>query len=395
MVSAQQTPKVPLSSYRDFLITYLKPQWQRTLLMTILLLTGIGLQLANPQIIRYFIDTASNEGSLNALFLAGGLFVGIALANQAISIWATYVSENVAWTATNQLRTDLVAHCLNLDMDFHKSHTAGELIERIDGDVDALSNFFSQAIIHLLGNILLIVGIIGLSFFTDWRVGLLMAVFSLLALLILNRLWAYAQHYWQEQRQKNAEFFGFLSEQLSSTEDLRANGATQYVMLRFYKLLRAWLPITRKSSLAGYSMWMSTLLIFAIGNALAFVLGAYLWSHGVITIGTTYIIFYYINLLTEPLEQVRTQLQALQQAGAGIQRVQQLLQTQPAIQDKEGLALPAGALSVEFRAVSFGYTPDEPVLHDLNFQLAAGKALGLLGRTGSGKSSIAPAFTLL
>src|SRR5205823_3582414 len=146
------------------------------------------------------------------------------------SVLATYISENVAWTATNQLRTDLVAHCLTLDMAFHKEHTAGELIERIDGDVDALSNFFSQFVVHMLTNVVLLLGVCILLFRVDWRVGLAVSAFALLALFVLVYLRSIAVPYWHANRQMSADFFGFLGEQLAGTEDIRANGATAYVM---------------------------------------------------------------------------------------------------------------------------------------------------------------------
>ncbi|HEU5228660.1 MAG TPA: ABC transporter ATP-binding protein [Ktedonobacteraceae bacterium] len=378
-----------ITSYRDLFVTYLKPQWLRVMLMAVLLLTSIGLQLVNPQILRYFIDTVTSGGNLNPLLLAGAIFVAISLVNQAISVWATYVSENVAWTATNQLRTDLVAHCLGLDMAFHKARTAGELIERIDGDVDTLSNFFSQSVIHLLGNGILIVGIIVLLFSIDWRVGLAMGSFALLTLVGLTHLRGYALGFWTADRQKDAEFFGFLGEQLAGTEDVRANGASSYVMQRFYLFIRQWLPLRRKADLSGYSMWMTMLLVFAIGNVLGLALGAYLWSTRSITLGTVYLIFYYINLLNDPIDNIRVQLQQLQQAGAGIERVKELFQFQPTINDGNGQMLPQGALAVAFCDVSFGYNHDDTILHHLSFDLQPGKVLGVLGRTGSGKTTLA------
>jgi len=376
-------------SYQDLLITYLKPQWARAFLMAALLLASIGLQLANPQILRSFIDTATSDSSITPLIVAGALFVGLSLLNQAVSIGATYLSENVAWTATNQLRADLIAHCLTLDLAFHKARTSGELIERIDGDVDTLSNFFSQAVVYLLGNILLIVGILVLLFYEDWRVGLALSIFALFALFVLTCLRTYAIRFWTEERQQDAEFFGFLGEQLAGTEDVRANGATGYVMRRFYQLLQRWYPIQRIASLSGYMMWIASLVVFAIGNALALALGAYLWSTKNISLGTVYLIFYYTNLLNTPMEQIRTQLQQLQQAGAGIERVKQLFQTQTTISDGKGVPLPAEALSVLFHDVSFGYNADDPILQHLDFHLPAGRVLGVLGRTGSGKTTLA------
>jgi len=380
---------LPLKKYLDLLVNYLKPQWRKTLLMVVLLLASVGLQLVNPQILRYFIDTALRVRAAASLTLAAVLFIGIALANQAVSILATYISENVAWTATNRLRTDLVAHCLSLDMAFHKAHTSGELIERIDGDVNTLSNFFSQFVVHLLSNVVLLIGVLLLLFGINWGVGLAVSIFALLALLILVRIRGRAVPHWVADRQMSANFYGFLGEQLAGTEDIRANGATRYVMRRFHLLLHSWYPVSKKASLAAYAMGMITITVFAIGNALAFALGAYLWSIGTITIGTVYLIFYYTNLLTQHIEQIRTQLQDLQRAGASIQRVQELLQTTPSIVEGAGSLLPAGALSVEFRNATFGYVEDNTVLHNMTFHLQPGKVLGVLGRTGSGKTSLA------
>jgi ATP-binding cassette, subfamily B, bacterial len=382
-------PRANLRSYRDFLLTYLAPQRLRVALMSALILTGIALQLANPQILRYFIDSATSGGSVTSLMLAGVLFVGIALANQAVSVLATYVSENVAWIATNGLRTDLVEHCLGLDMAFHKERTAGELIERIDGDVNTLSNFFSQSVVHLLGNALLLIGIILLLFREDWRVGTAIAAFALLALVTLIRIRSFALPAWGRERQKNAEFFGFLGEQLAGTEDVRANGATAYVMRRFFQLLRNWYPVNRRATLSSYSMFMVSIGLFGLGAALAFAIGAYLWSNKVISIGAVYLIFYYTTLLNSPIEQIRQQLEDLQKAGASIGRVKDLLQMRATIQDNGAAPLPTGALSVEFRDVSFGYNADEPVLKHVNIHLQPGQVLGVLGRTGSGKTTLA------
>ena len=381
--------KPSYTTYTNLLITYLKPQWRRASLMIVLLLLGIALQLLNPQVLLYFINAATAGADTTTLMLSGLLFVGIALGNQGVMVVATYLSENVAWTATNKLRSDLVAHCLKLDMAFHKEQTSGELIERIDGDVDTLSTFFSQSFVYLFGNSVLIVGIVIFLFLIDWRVGLVMGSFTCIALFVLIRIRSYAVPFWVQEREKDADFFGFIGEQLLGTADTRANGATGYVMTRFYHLLRAWLPASRKASIAGYAMIMTSLATFGIGNALAFAVGAYLWSIHAITLGVVYIIFYYTNLLQQPMQQIRMELQNLQKAGAGIERVQQLLQTQSSIRESDEQVLPAGELKVEFEHVSFGYNTDETILHDLTFTLQPGKVLGVLGRTGSGKTTLA------
>jgi ATP-binding cassette subfamily B protein len=355
---------VPLKRYLTLLADYLRPQWQRVLALAVLLLAGIGLQLLNPQILRAFIDTATAQGSQGELFGVALLFISVALVHQALSVGATYLGENVGWTATNALRADLAAHCLKLDMSFHKARTPGELIERIDGDVNALSTFFSQFVIDMLSNLVLLVGVLVLLGREDWRVGVGMTAFTLVALAILIRMRSIAVPYWTAVREASAHFFGFLGERLAGVEDIRSSGATGYVMRQFYQFLRGWLPLQRKAGLAGYTMWMTTLLLFAAGNAVAFALGAYLYQAGTITIGTVYIIFYYTELLRHPIEQIRTQLQELQKAGASIGRVEELFHTKTRIADGIGTPIPSGALMVEFDRVMFEYADQGPKTED-------------------------------
>ncbi len=380
----------PLRRYLSLLATYLRPQWGRTTLMALLLLADVGLQLLSPQIVRYFIDTALSGGASLTLIYASLFFIVVTIIGQVVSIAAIYLSENVAWTATNELRADLVAHCLALDMAFHKEHPAGELIERIDGDVDALSNFFSKFVINLLGSALMVVGVLILFFQISWLVGVVMTVFSALVFAFLTVMGRRATPLWKALRQTSADFSSFLGEHLIGTEDIRANGATNAIMLRFYRLIRRWQSANSKAEFITYFTGSTLLFLFIVGSALVLALGAYLWSIGVATVGTVYVMFRYTDNLADPLDQIQLQLQDLQQATACIQRIEELLHAQPTIVDGEEQAqLPQGALSVECCDGTFGYNADEPILHALNFRVSAGKLLGIVGRTGSGKTTIA------
>lgn len=380
---------IPVKRYLALLARYLKPQWPKVALLAALLAGGISLQLYNPQILRQFLDAATTGANPSGLAVQAVLFIVLALVNQLVTALARYVGEQVSWTATNDLRADVAAHCLKLDLSFHKSRTPGEMVERIDGDITALSNFFSQMLIDIVGNIVLMAGVLVLLFREDWRAGLTMSLFAAVTLYVLGAIRSFAVPFWSEQRQVSAELFGFLGESLAGTEAIRSSGAEGHTMYRLGQVIQRQYRSNLKSGMTGALMWSSSLLTFAVGTALAFGLGAYLYTTGAISLGTVYLIFNYTELLRRPIEQIRTQMQDLQKAGASIDRVEELLRTGSALGAGGGRLLPGGALPVTFDGVSFEYEADDPVLQGLSFQLRPGQVMGLLGRTGSGKSTLA------
>ncbi|HNS51982.1 MAG TPA: ABC transporter ATP-binding protein [Anaerolineae bacterium] len=389
--------RIPLREYRALLARYLAPQAGQVVLLAVLLLGSIALQLAGPQILRLFLDSAQAGGAMHDLIRLALLFLGLALVQQISSVAGAYVGERVGWAATNALRADLAAHCLRLDLSFHNAHTPGEMIERIDGDVTALTNFFSQFVVQVVGNVLLLAGILVVLFLVDWRVGLALALFTLLALLVLARFRDVAVPHWKAERQVSADLFGFLEERLAGTEDIRANGAEGYVMRRFHLLMRDLLRRSLKASLMWNILFNVTLFLFALGTAAAFGVSTYLFDRELLSLGTVYAVFYYSNMLQHPIDAITVEMQSLQRAGAALVRVRELLQTQSRlIVGMQGSLLPQGSLSVELRNVSFGYTDQasssdstgDLVLHDISFRLEPGSVLGLLGRTGSGKTTL-------
>jgi ATP-binding cassette, subfamily B, bacterial len=371
----------------SLLLTYLRAQRGQVAGLGLLLLTSIGLQLLNPQILRRFIDTASN-GDVQTLVAIGGLFMLVAAVQQGFAIGAVYLSENVGWTATNALRADLMLHCLRLDQSFHKSRTPGELIERIDGDATALANFFSQFVIQLFGNALLLIGVLVVLWGLDWRFGLVMSAVIALGLLSLTRVQVWVVPYWKRARQASAELFGFVEERLAGTEDIRANDAQDYMMRRLFERLHTHYKAQRAAGLRARATWSTAHGFYALGIAAVYALGASLFQAGGMTVGTIFVVAYYLGLLVRPLLEIARQAEDLQKAGAGIARVQELFGIRSQLAERATASLPSGPLPVSFADVTFAYDDDAPVLHDLTLGLSAGRVLGVLGRTGSGKTTL-------
>lgn len=420
---------ISIKEYTHFFSRYLRRRRLILIVLGIALFTNIGLQILNPQIMRSFLDTAMGGGNLHFLQKLAGLFIGIAIVQQLIGVMTVYITENLGWATTNDVRLDLAHYTLGLDMSFHTAHTPGEMIERIDGDVMSLSNFFSQFILQVFGNSLLIIGILVVLLFENWRVSISLGIFVAITAIILFRMINIAVPSWEKERQASASLYGFLEERLSGTEDIRSNNAVPYVLDRFYRLTRDLMQKTLRAGLRWAVLMNTTWVLFTVGNAIALVVSAYLYTHHAISLGSVFMIVYYSNMINWPLERITQQFQDLQRAGASLVRIMGIQKIQGKILSEEDFSppieqrLPAGPLGVDFEQVTFGYgdsatsvTPEkssvgmdvrtdpdghpegenaanpddlkEMVLCDIGFSLKPGRVLGLLGRTGSGKTTL-------
>lgn len=411
-LSSARTRQAASASWARFLWAYLQPFAARFGLLAALLFGGIGLQLLAPQLVRAFIDATAAHAEQRQLLTLAVLALGAAIVNQVATAAATYVGQDVGWAATNLLREDLAGHLLGLDMRYHNAHTPGEFIERIDGDLSNLSTFFSILILKVVGSACLLLGTLVLVWLADWRVGVALTLFVGAAFATIVRMRSVAVPAGIEEREVSATFLGFLEERLAGVEDIRVNGGGAYTMDRFYVAMRQWFAQSVSAWTRRSSIWTVTTLLFALGMALTLGLSAYLYlvAH-LITLGTVYLFFQYTVMLEGPIEQITQQLQEFQKAASSLIRVRKLMRLEPAIGDSATAAAaepatdargqrnglrqmhnsPAAfrAPAVRFDHVTFAYQlGEEPVLHDIDFALPPGQILGLLGRTGSGKTTI-------
>jgi ATP-binding cassette subfamily B protein len=242
----------------------------------------------------------------------------------------------------------------------------------------------------------LLIGVLVLLFIENVIVGFSISIFVFVTLLVINKLRNIAVPHWKESREASAGYFSFLEERLAGTEDIRASGAKPYVMSGFFQSLRRFWETTVKARLMAFALVNITWVLFSIGTATAYIVGAILYQNGVLTIGTVYLVAYYTGMLSRPIERISQEIERLQEAGAGVARIQELLAIETKLIDvadsRDSLSL--GPLSVQLEEVSFAYEEDELddeielVLKGISCQLEPGRVLGLLGRTGSGKTTL-------
>lgn len=393
--------KLPFKAYWDLLSQHIRPQKGRFFLLSILLLGSIGLRIYAPQIMRTFIDSALAGEALRTLTFTALAFIGIALVQQIVAVSVTYLGENVAWTATNALRAELAWHALNLDMRFHNDHTPGELIERIDGDVTELATFFSQFALNLVSNGLLLIGILTALFIEDWRAGVAFAIFSFATILILGRLKDIAVPHQKARREAEAQLYGFIEEQLAGTEDIRSSGAVDYSIRELFRHQGIILTHNRKAHFKRWIIENAMGLALTTGSMLAITTGYWLFTAGLVTIGTVYLFVHYINLLEEPFWAMTHEIESFQTIGACVERLTEFRNFKAEVLDgnrDEILDAPiaqnkfhnsSSSLALAFENVTFSYNGNDSVLNNLSFELNPGSVLGLLGRTGSGKTTLA------
>nr|WP_154889375.1 ABC transporter ATP-binding protein [Paenibacillus xylanexedens] len=372
----------------SWLLRYLKPVKGKLAVLLIMLLTSTGLQLLNPQIIQRFIDTAASGGILGDLVQLAGLFLLIAVSNQLITIAVSYLGNDVAWRATNRMRGDLLKHCLRLDMRFHNVKTPGEMIERVDGDVTSISNFFAMFIVQVIGSFVLLAGILGFMFTINVPIALVMTVFTLLSILFMVIIRNLGVESSKNERAASASLFSLIEERIAGIEDVQANGHVPYVMNRFFRTMRTVFLKGRKAWMLRVIPWNTTVVMFIVSVTVVLLLGVHYYIEGAISIGTLFLIYQYSQMLNEPIELLGDQVQEFQKAKSGMLRSRELLSLRSEIEDGSEERLPDGPLGLEFNQVHFSYNEDKPVLQDITFAVKPGERLGIIGRTGSGKSSL-------
>jgi ABC-type multidrug transport system fused ATPase/permease subunit len=368
----------------------LRPEVRALAGIVAVLVAAMGLRLFLPLLLGRFADDALAGAGTAALTRIAVAYVAAALVCHLLDLLVVWRAARVSWRVGNALRERLAAHALRLEQAWHGRHSPGQLIERIDGDVEAMAVFFAGIAVHLIGNVVLVAGMVAVATAIDPLTGLVLGVTAVAGAAVMVRLRLAAVTAREAEREVNAQLYGDLEERLGGLEDLRANGAGAYAVHRLHgHSARSW-RAARYASWRGDGAYAVAALVFGIGTAGTLAAGILLQSRGVITVGAVLTLYRYADMLRRPLERIAEQLKEFQKAMAGARRASTLLATEPAIADgpDDGAALPAGALAVDFDGVSFSYDGRVAAVRDVDLHLAAGTHLGVVGRTGSGKTTL-------
>ncbi|MFI0417563.1 ABC transporter ATP-binding protein [Spongiactinospora sp. 9N601] len=350
-----------------------------------------ALPLAAPQLTRIFVDDAVAGAGIAHLTLVAAGYLALAVAGQGARVLTAWLASILAWDGTDRLRERLAGHALGLDMAFHAGHPPGEMIERVDGDVVAVADFTVAFLLDVVASVLLLAGVVAVVLAVDPRVGGALLAYCALAGFLMARAQKLAVPSAARSREAGAVMYGHLEERLAAVEDIRANGAGAHMVGRFHQVSAAWYRAEARDARVGTVVIAGTSVAFAAGTALVLGLAVWIGRSGALSVGTAVLLFQYAQMVRTPFERLIDQLQHYQAALAGMARIGVLLAERPTLPEPaRPVPLPAaGPLALRFDDVGFAYADDDTeVLTGIDLALAPGETLGLVGRTGSGKTTI-------
>lgn len=369
------------------LVHLLRPAAGRWVALGVVVAIGSLLALGGPLVVRELVDRAVAGADERDLQVLAVVFLLIAVVRQVLSVLTARAATSLAWTTTNEFRLDMTRHVLGLDHEFHRHHTPGELIQRVDGDITEVNTLCSSVLPRAVGSVMIVVGMIVVVLVIDWRIGLGMAVYVGLAVVLVYALRRRSVGESEDELRALAKLYGGIEERLTAAEDLRSNGAGQHAMWRFVDESAGALDTMLRRARAYLGMWWSVQGIVTGGVVLTVAGGAALVGADAITVGTAFLLFQYMLLIERPLEEIVHELETVQKANGAMRRVGDLLRTEATILDEGTISPPAGALTIDLDEVAFDYGDEVPVLSEVDLHLGAGRSIGVVGRTGSGKTT--------
>ena len=372
------------------LLAYLRPHWRRMVASIILILISSALTLTAPYLLKVAIDQFIARGDASGLtqvaVLLTATFLGIYVTTAGMQYLLSWVGEQVL----TALRAELFRHLQILSMSYHDTHIVGVTISRVINDVSVINDLLSDGVVSLIGDVVVLVGIIGVMISMDARLAL--ATFSVLPLMVLAT-WLFtrqAQVAFRETRSKIAAVVGDLAENISGMRVIQAFVQEDATQERFDEVNSANRDANIAAMRLSFTFLPSVEFLGMLATAIVLGFGGLSVVRGELTLGVVVAFLAYVTRFFEPIQDLSQIYTTMQAAMAGGERVLNLIDTLPQVQDAPNAKeMPPILGRIEFDHVSFAYRGEECVLHEVDLRIEPGQTIALVGPTGAGKTSMA------
>jgi ATP-binding cassette, subfamily B, multidrug efflux pump len=369
---------------------FLRPYWKQLILAFLAMLGVSSLTLLTPYLLKVAIDQYISQGNIPGLIQIS-IYTGLAFLGLFVtSAVQQYLLSWIAQHMLADLRNALFIHLQELSFSYHDTHIVGVTVSRVMNDVATINDLLSQGLITLMGDFLILVGIIVIMLSMNTELALL--TFIVLPLMVLATVWfsKKARVAFRETRTSVARVVGDLAEGIAGVRVIQAFGQENSTQERFNGVNEA----NRDANINAVTL--SFIFLPAIEFMGVLSTGIVLWfggrwvGQGTVTLGILVAFLSYVTRFFQPIQELSRFVTTLQSAMAGGEQVVKLLDTVSEVADKPNASeLPRVQGEITFENVSFRYRPELPeVLHDINLEIKPGQTIALVGPTGAGKTSI-------